>query len=34
MTPAQIQATGGPGCVRRIVVSVLSWRSDRAVSAA
>ena len=33
-TPAQIQATGGPACVRFMVVSVLSWRSDRAVSAA
>ena len=33
-TPAQIHATGGPACVRRIVVSVLSFRSDRAVSAA
>ena len=33
-TPAQIHATGGPACVRFMVVSVLSWRSDRAVSAA
>ena len=33
-TPAQIQATGGPAWVRFIVVSVLSWRSERAVSAA
>ncbi|CNL58171.1 Uncharacterised protein [Mycobacterium tuberculosis] len=33
-TPAQIHATGGPDWVRAIVVSVLSWRSDRAVSCA
>src|SRR5690606_13016414 len=33
-TPAQIHATGGPDCVRVIVVSVLSCRSDRAVSCA
>ena len=33
-TPAQIHATGGPLCVRVIVVSVLSCRSERAVSAA
>jgi hypothetical protein len=33
-TPAQIHAAGGPACVRRMVVSAVSWRSDRAVSAA
>ncbi len=33
-TPAQIHATGGPAWVRFIVVSVLSCRSERAVSAA
>jgi hypothetical protein len=32
--PAQIHAAGGPACVRFMVVSVESWRSDRAVSAA